>query len=77
LDDEILKKIGFVCSEGLYKFRDSSFVMKRFEEGCYTTEKLSEDKDALAGACLIRYVHELQDAMRLYGLHDEADNIEL
>lgn len=77
LNDEILEKIGFMRSEGLYKFRDSGFVMKKFEEGCYTTEKLSEGKDTLRESRMIRYVHELQDTMRLYGLHDEADNIEL
>jgi hypothetical protein len=84
---EILKANGFKSGEQyrfvLYKLGKESFSIaynsllktldaftKRIQEGC--TIRATPDQSNLS--IHIQYVHELQHAMRLMGLHDLADN---
>lgn len=86
LTEEILKANGFeVCYESYYqtKFNIWSFAKKACVE--YKISELTEDYNHLKifiygderVSIPIRYVHELQHALRLCGLNELADNFKI
>lgn len=76
LTAEILEKNGWYVPllKSWWEHPDIAFWMKAYTDGTF---ELMIDEDSDISFCTIRFVHELQHALRLCGLKELADNFKV
>ena len=76
LTPEILEKNGWYVPllKSWWEHPDIAFWMKAYTDGTF---ELMIDEDSDISFCTIRFVHELQHALRLCGLNELADNFKV
>lgn len=74
LTPEMLEKNGWYVPllKSWWEHPDIAFWMKGYTDGTF---ELMIDEDSDISFCTIRYVHELQRALRCCGLFDKANDI--